>query len=158
MQMYSMNFFKSNLSGDIVSRYTSDCLARGPGRLSGPAPFEAEMCGIRSAFRSAEDLDTLHPSLRASTVPEVHTGLHEEGTVLLFSSQWWHSTSNLTPKTFQISNKFSNVRVYNEAIHLQKIERDKEKAARGLPEEYCSVKTEQNILGTLMWSHSFFTP
>lgn len=119
--------------------------------------FEAEMCGIRSVFRSADDLDTLHPSLQATTVPEVHTGIHEEGMVLLFSSQWWHSTHNLTDETFQVSNKFKNTRVYNEWIQRRKIERDKEKAARGLPEDYCSVKTEQNMIGTLMWSHSFFS-
>lgn len=118
--------------------------------------FEADMCGIRSAFRSAEDLDAIYPALRATTVPEVHSGLHEQGLVLLFSSQWWHSTYNLTEDTFQISNKFGNVRIYNEAIHLRKIEKDKEKAAKGLPGEYCSAKTEQNTIGALMWSHSFF--
>jgi hypothetical protein len=119
--------------------------------------FEAQMCGLRSGFRDAADLDSLPPSLAHNLVPEVHTGVHEEGLVLLFSSQWWHSTHNLTAETCQVGSKFKNVRVYNDLIALRKWALEEEKAARGLPADYCSPKTEQNVIGRLMWSHSFLS-
>lgn len=118
--------------------------------------FEEEKCGIRSVFKSVEDVDALNPALRATSVPEVHTGMHEEGLILLFSSQWWHGTHNLAEEACMIGNKFKNTRVYNETIQLRKIKRDEEKAKKGLPEDYCSIKTEMNTLGTLMWSASWF--
>jgi hypothetical protein len=118
--------------------------------------FEEEKCGIRSVFKSASDVDALNPQLAGVIVPEVHTVLHEVGTILLFSSQWWHSTHNLAYDAAMIGNKFKNFAVYNQTIQERKIKRDADKAAKGLPEDYCSIKTEMNTLGTLMWSNSYF--
>ena len=134
--------------------------------------FEEEKCGIRSGFTDASDIDKLNPQLKGVVVPEVWTAMHEVGTILLFSSQWWHSTFNLgydaamigtfffrCRKAFsdQAGNKFKNYAVYNQTIQERKIKRDADKAAKGLPEDWCSVKTEVNTLGTLMWSNSYFS-
>lgn len=118
--------------------------------------FEEEKCGIRSVFKSASDVDALNPQLAGVVVPEVWTGMHEPGLILLFSSQWWHATHNLGEDAAMIGNKFKNYRVYNQTIQERKIKRDADKAAKGLPEDYCSIKTEMNTLGTLMWSNSYF--
>jgi hypothetical protein len=118
--------------------------------------FEEEKCGIRSGFTDASDIDKLNPQLKGVVVPEVWTAMHEVGTILLFSSQWWHSTFNLGYDAAMIGNKFKNWAVYNQTIQDRKIKRDADKAAKGLPEDWCSVKTEVNTLGTLMWSNSYF--
>jgi len=119
--------------------------------------FEEEKCGIRSGFTHAEDIDKLNPQLNGTVVPEVWTGLHEPGTILLFSSQWWHSTHNLSFDAAMIGNKFTNLAVYNPIIQERKAKREEMKSAKGLPEDWCSVKTDMNTLGTLMWSNSKFT-